>query len=134
MFAITLSERATAYDLECTAVNIAEVNSSNRAKWSTTFVRSMKSALNTRRISEIEFQRQLHLPRRSLVYGRTARRGDPPHSGESNARTRIIELRCVGHVERFRPELEPAALLENEILEQGEVDLLGARTVQNVAA
>src|SRR5260370_26828274 len=82
----------------------------------------------------MELQRQLDLARGSLVYGRAARGGDPRHPCKTDACIRIIELRCVGDVERLRTEFEPAALGEHEVLEQGETHLSRATAVQDITS
>src|SRR5262245_41637578 len=91
-------------------------------------------AANSIRDSKVELQRKLKLSRRPLVHGRIACARDSCHAGKADARIRIVELRGVEGVERLGTELYPAALSEGEALEERQINLFGARSIQNVSA
>src|SRR5436305_1539599 len=85
--------------------------------------------------SPIQFQRKLDLPGSALEKQRSARAGNRADGGIADLRVWIIKLRRVEDVECLSAELQPPApvFVEDEILEQRQVHLFGARPKENVA-
>src|SRR5580698_4481049 len=88
--------------------------------------------------SEEEFSGKLNLPGSALEEKRLAGAGDGSGSCVSNLQAGtggVVELWCVEDVEGFGAELEVtrAGVVEAKVLEEGDVELLGARTVEDVS-
>src|SRR5947209_10318142 len=79
--------------------------------------------------SPIQLQCKLDLPGSTLEEQRSPRAGNRADGGIADLRIRIIELRCVEDVECLSAELQPPApaFVEDEILEQRQIHLSGAR-------
>src|SRR5438270_12971402 len=84
-------------------------------------------------VLKIQLQRQLDLPGCPLEKQRSPGAGNRADGGIANLRIRIIELRRVENVEALGAEFQPTGplLVEDEILEEREVHLCGARSKQN---
>src|ERR1017187_5546985 len=93
------------------------------------------SSLVVNAVLKVKFQRQLDLPRRPLQRGLGACRGDGSRSRVADCRRRVVELRRIGDVEDFAPELRVGAVAFGvvEILEQRSVDLQRTGTLKNIA-
>src|SRR6266481_5907070 len=82
----------------------------------------------------VQLQRELNLPGSPLKQQRRARGCDDSCGRVADLRGRIVELRCVECVERFRTELKMRRLCEIELLEYRQIELFGSRPKEYIPA
>src|SRR5262245_21191653 len=86
--------------------------------------------MRSRRFRELKhrLQPELNLPRRADDLRNRSR------VAGADGRVRQVELRCIEEIEDLRPELQPHALTDAKLLEQGKVEIHTPSSVQDIAA
>src|SRR5262245_37035830 len=81
--------------------------------------------------SERQLQAELHDPRIAAARQRT---GDRPKTTTGHRGVRIREVHLIEDVEHLRPELQPGALRNPDVLEETHIEVVQFRAVEHVPA